>query len=132
MRTSNAALLAVLLAAPAAAQSLESFSARGQSAVNYSLAAARPQVSCAALLKFADPDVTMLSAVTVAAAGDVPEHCRVSGLIAPEIRFEINLPAAWNRRFYLFGNGGFAGETPESPPKAVVRANALRSNFVTA
>ena len=43
----------------------------------------------------------------------MPEHCRVTGLIQPEIRFEVNLPTKWNRRFYMHGNGGFAGETPE-------------------
>ena len=43
----------------------------------------------------------------------MPEHCRVTGLIAPEMRFEVNLPANWNRRFYMHGNGGFAGESAD-------------------
>ena len=55
----------------------------------------------------------------------MPEHCRVTGLIQPEIRFEVNLPSSWNRRFYMNGNGGFAGETSDSPPRAAIRAAAL-------
>ena len=46
----------------------------------------------------------------VPAAADVPEHCRVSGVLAPEVAFEVNLPARWNGRFYMIGNGGHAGE----------------------
>ena len=42
-----------------------------------------------------------------------PSIAASTGLIQPEIRFELNLPANWNRRFYMHGNGGFAGETPE-------------------
>jgi feruloyl esterase len=62
----------------------------------------------------------------------VPEHCRITGVIAPEVRFEVNLPAAWNRRFYMHGNGGFAGETPETGARPRYRAAALRNGFVTA
>jgi feruloyl esterase len=62
----------------------------------------------------------------------VPEHCRVTGLIAPEIGFEVNLPAAWNRRFYMHGNGGFAGERMTQPNRMAARANALKNGFVSA
>jgi feruloyl esterase len=55
----------------------------------------------------------------------------VNGLIQPEIRFELNLPANWNRRFYMHGNGGFAGETPEFGPRPLYRANALKLGFAT-
>ena len=64
-------------------------------------------------MNLATAETTILSARIVPAADGVPEHCRVTGLIAPEIRFELNLPANWNRRFYMHGNGGFAGEAPE-------------------
>jgi hypothetical protein len=56
----------------------------------------------------------------------------VTGVIAPEIRFEVNLPAAWNRRFYMHGNGGFAGETPEFGARPRYRALALKHGFTTA
>src|SRR5262249_59278434 len=76
--------------------------------------------------------VWMGAVETVGAAAGAPEHCRATGTIAPEIHFEVNLPAAWNRRFYMSGNVGFAGETPDSPPRALVRTAALRQGFVTA
>ena len=69
---------------------------------------------------------------TVPAADGVPEHCRVSGMIQPEIRFELNLPTKWNRRFYMHGNGGFAGEAPEFGSRPMIRANALKQGFAVA
>ena len=56
-------------------------------------------------------ELSITTAVIVAAAGDTPEFCRVSGQIQPEIRFEVGLPGSWNGRLYMFGNGGFAGES---------------------
>ena len=64
--------------------------------------------------------------------GDTAAYCRVTGLVQPEVRFEVSLPAAWNGRLYMFGNGGFAGEAPDVPPRVAVRATALRHGFVTA
>ena len=86
-------------------------------------------MDCAAVAGLATIDTTIVSVRTVPAADGVPEHCRITGLIAPEIRFELNLPAAWNRRFYMHGNGGFAGENPEFGPRPMVRANALKQGF---
>ncbi|HEY7338855.1 MAG TPA: tannase/feruloyl esterase family alpha/beta hydrolase [Bryobacteraceae bacterium] len=50
-----------------------------------------------------------------AAPANVPAFCRVAGMIAPEVKFELWLPAAaagssgWNRKFMEVGNGGLAG-----------------------
>src|SRR5262249_46009676 len=63
---------------------------------------------------------------------DTPEHCRVSILIAPEINIEVNLPAAWNTRLYMFGNGGFAGESFEAQNRVAIRGKGLHYGFVTA
>ncbi|MFL0797160.1 MAG: tannase/feruloyl esterase family alpha/beta hydrolase [Cellvibrionaceae bacterium] len=42
--------------------------------------------------------------------GDLPEHCEVSGVIYPSVRFEIRLPTEnWNNKFYMTGCGGFCG-----------------------
>jgi feruloyl esterase len=41
---------------------------------------------------------------------DLPPFCRVRGVIAPAIRFEVWLPLSdWNRKFEGTGNGGYAG-----------------------
>jgi hypothetical protein len=39
------------------------------------------------------------------------EHCRVTGQVLPQIRFAVSLPTVWNRRFHMFGKGGYAGNT---------------------
>jgi feruloyl esterase len=127
-----AAAAMVALATPTRAQNGFSFGDAGQSAVKYTVATVKPQAACRELANRAGGDVTILAAEVIAAAEGVPEHCRVSGVIALEIRFEVNLPAAWNRRFYMIGNGGFAGEKPEAPARAAARANALRHGFVMA
>jgi len=52
------------------------------------------------------PDVT-ITAFTQEAQ---PEpHCKVAGVIGPEIRFELLLPEKWNGKFVMGGGGGFVG-----------------------
>jgi feruloyl esterase len=42
--------------------------------------------------------------------GDLPPFCRVRGVIAPAIQFELWLPLSdWNGKFEGTGNGGYAG-----------------------
>lgn len=57
--------------------------------------------------------VQISSAKVVAAAGAVPEHCRIEGTLSPEagssIKFATNVPSAWNGRLLVLGNGGYAG-----------------------
>jgi hypothetical protein len=127
-------VLAVLaVVSSAAAQNRYSFVDAAKSPLNFAKAATvKPQIACPDVRSLAAGSVSILAVEIVAAADGVPEHCRVTGSIAPEIHFEVNLPAAWNRRFYMSGNGGFAGESSDSPPRAVVRAAALRHGFVTA
>src|SRR6478609_5118264 len=74
------------------------------------LLAAGPAPKCDALAgkSFGD-QVKINSAALVAAKGDLPEHCDVRGVIWPEAGFAIKLPAAWNNRFQMVGNGGTAG-----------------------
>jgi Tannase and feruloyl esterase len=116
----------------ALAQNGYSFTDAANSAVHYGVAPAKPAMSCANVVSLATAETTIVAARVVPAADGVPEHCRVSGLIQPEIRFELNLPANWNRRFYMHGNGGFAGETPEFGSRPMVRANALKQGFAVA
>ena len=127
-----AALAVLAVAAPAAAQNRYSFVDAARSPLNFWKATVKPQIACPDIRSLAAGGVSLLAVEIVAAAEGVPEHCRVTGSIAPEIHFEVNLPAAWNRRFYMSGNGGFAGEVPDSPPRAAIRAAALRQGFVTA
>ncbi len=86
-------------------------------------ATASPKSTCANL---AGEGITT---ATIPAAAGVPEHCRVTGQIPPQITFELNLPANWNRRLYMFGNGGYAGEPFDMPGRVAHRAKALRQGF---
>src|SRR5207249_9739107 len=72
------------------------------------------------------------TATVSTATEGTPEHCRVSGQILPEIRFEVNLPASWNRRLSMFGNGGFAGEHFDADYRAASRDRALKYGFAVA
>jgi feruloyl esterase len=117
------------LTAPAGAQP---FANVKEALVDYSRGSLEPHVACDQLAKFKDPDLVKIEARTVAATADAPAHCRVSGVLSPEIGFEVNLPARWNRRFYMIGNGGHAGEQPDDPGRAAQRASALQNAFVMA
>jgi feruloyl esterase len=58
---------------------------------------------------------TVTAATFVAASGSLPEYCRVMGSIAARtagaepIRFQLNLPIAWNLKALMYGGGGFNG-----------------------
>ena len=52
------------------------------------------------------PNVTIMS---VTQETQPAPHCKVAGVIGPEIRFELLLPDEWNGKFVMGGGGGFAG-----------------------
>jgi feruloyl esterase len=94
--------------------------------------ALKPKTECSAMVSLTGYEFSIETATLVPASGDVPEYCRVTGQILPEVRFELSLPTIWNSRFYMFGNGGFAGESLTSPPRANARHTALRHGFAVA
>ncbi|WP_178133185.1 tannase/feruloyl esterase family alpha/beta hydrolase [Vineibacter terrae] len=112
------------------AQNGYSFLDAERSAIDYRLAPAQPVRSCADIERIASAAFAALSVQEVAAADGVPAFCRVLGQIPPEVRFEVALPMAWNRRLYMRGNGGFAGEALDAPPRVAQRNAALRHGFV--
>lgn len=89
-------------------------------------------IACAQLYSLTGFEFTIESAVTVPAEGGTPEFCRVMGQVLPEIRFEVALPASWNRRFMMMGNGGYAGDSLEFTQRATLRSVAMRRGFATA
>ena len=100
--------------------------------VDYSKSEAVPRMSCASLEPFRGADLLEIHTLEVAAEGDVPAHCRVTGTIKPEIAFEVSLPSRWNGRFYMIGNGGHAGESLDDPGRTAQRASALQMGFAFA
>ncbi|PYR37091.1 MAG: hypothetical protein DMF93_18510 [Acidobacteria bacterium] len=90
---------------------------------------AKPAVACASLVSLTGYEFAVSTASMVAAAGETPEHCRITGLIPPEIRFELLLPSAWNGRLYMFGNGGYAGEALDAQGRAAFARRAVAKGF---
>ena len=123
-----AALALLVITAPAFAQP---FANLKSSAVNYAVATAEPRLACDALARdFKDKEIVSLKTRTIDATPTAPAHCRVSGILSPEIGFEVNLPAKWNERLYMIGNGGLAGQEADDPGQAALRGAPLTNGFV--
>jgi hypothetical protein len=84
---------------------------------------------CAAVGSIRLPDVTITGAEAKAPAPadkgrvKVP-HCKVTGVIGTEIRFDVLLPDTWNRRFAMGGAGGFVGRVENQVVDVVNRGYA--------
>ncbi|MBN2243917.1 MAG: tannase/feruloyl esterase family alpha/beta hydrolase [Acidobacteria bacterium] len=125
----GAFFLAAVAAVPAGAQV---FSDLETALVDYSKSDSEPAKACEALGRFKSKDILQIKAETVSAADGVPAFCRVSGLLDPEIAFEVSLPERWNGRFYMIGNGGHAGEALDDPMRVSQITEALEVGFAVA
>ncbi|MCW5976858.1 MAG: tannase/feruloyl esterase family alpha/beta hydrolase [Bryobacteraceae bacterium] len=90
---------------------------------------AAPKSACAALYRLTGYDFSVMTAEALGGDATVPPFCRVLILVQPEIRIEVSLPTAWNRRLYMFGNGGYAGENLEAQGRVAHRNAALKLGF---
>lgn len=69
-----------------------------------------------ALIGLPTSGAEITSATSVAASGPDPSYCEVQGRVLPvdpaaqPIRFQVNLPDAWNGKALHFGGGGFDGK----------------------
>jgi feruloyl esterase len=108
------------------------FSAIKSGLVDYSKAEIAPHKDCEAMTGFKAKEVVQIHAANIAADGATPANCRVTGMLDPEIAFEVSLPAKWNGRFYMIGNGGHAGESLEDPGRVAQRNAALQQGFAFA
>src|SRR5262245_38994035 len=100
--------------------------------VDYSKTDIAPGKSCEAIGQFKSKDIAQIAAATISGDANVPAHCRVTGVLSPEIAFEVSLPAKWNRRFYMIGNGGHAGEALTDAGRVSQRNAALQLGFAFA
>jgi feruloyl esterase len=100
--------------------------------VNYAQTDLSPSRDCAALGNFKSKEIAQIKSVSMPADAAAPAHCRVTGVLAPEIAFEVSLPAKWNGRFYMIGNGGHAGESLDDAGRASQRNTALQLGFAFA
>ena len=92
----------------------------------------KPREACQALVALTGYEFAVISATVLPATADTPGFCRVWGQIPPEIRFEVDLPAVWNGRLYMFGNGGYAGEALDGRGRVANAQRGLARGFVVA
>jgi Tannase and feruloyl esterase len=123
---------AIVMAATAPPVRAQAFADLKTALVDYSKSDLEPRKTCEALGSFKSKEIAQIAAASMAAASDVPAHCRVTGLLSPEIAFEVSLPAKWNGRFYMIGNGGLAGEAMDDPGRVAQRNAALQLGFAFA
>jgi hypothetical protein len=124
-------LMAAAFAGAATPALAQPFANAKSSLANFTVADTAPRKACDALSSFTSEGVVSIQARVVAATADTPAHCRVVGTITPEVAFEVNLPDRWNRRFYMTGNGGLAGDALDGPTNGD-RTAGLSNGFVHA
>lgn len=100
--------------------------------VDYSKADREPRKACEKLGSFKAKDLAQITAKPVASDGETPGYCLVTGVLSPAIAFEVSLPAKWNGRFYMIGNGGLAGDALDDPGRVAQRIGALKLGFAFA
>jgi hypothetical protein len=93
---------------------------------------ASPKTPCGGLHSLTGYDLSVMTVDAVPAGTNNPAFCRLLILVQPEIRIEVSLPVSWNRRLYMFGNGGYAGENLEVASRVAHRNAALSSGFLVA
>jgi Tannase and feruloyl esterase len=81
---------------------------------------------CSSLIELNIPNTTITAADLIAAAGSLPEYCRVRGYVDTEIHFEVRLPSNWNGKFAFQGGSAFDGAIPgpNSDPRLLPRGYA--------
>ena len=94
-------------------------------------------LSCEQIAGLSLPDTTLTATETVSGGAftppgsstplEVPSFCRVVGVTAPAVGFEVWLPEDWNGKFQGVGNGGMAGTIGYS-----AMATALNRGYATA
>jgi len=124
--------IVLLMAAVAASGRAQDFAELKTALVDYSQANMEPSKSCEELNKFKSKEIVQIAATATPATDGAPAYCRVIGQLSPEIAFEVSLPAKWNGRFYMIGNGGFAGDALDNPGRVAQRNEALKLGFAFA
>src|SRR5690349_2304635 len=86
---------------------------------------AQAQGTCESLKGYMAPDVKITGA---APATSPVALCKLDGVIGKEINFTIWLPEAWNGKFVMGGQGGFAGRVESQ----AMGMNALQRGYAIA
>lgn len=110
-----------------------SFSDADQSHIDYTRREVTElRMGCGDLIHLSDADNSILPATPSPTEPDSSEMCVVRGVISPEVRYIVYLPTRWNRRLYMHGNGGYAGESLDDEVGHLARLKAVRHGFAAA
>src|SRR5215469_11419072 len=82
--------LAILFVAAGTPAHSQAFADLKSAAVDYSKADREPAKPCTAMGSFTAKDLVEITASEIPATAAAPGHCRVSGMLAPEIAFEVS------------------------------------------
>jgi hypothetical protein len=74
---------------------------------------------CASLAGQSLGGATISAATIVPTSATLAEHCKVTGLIAPKLNFELRLPRDWNHKLHYGGGGGYNGAIPPADAPAL-------------
>ncbi len=132
MRKATVCASVVIVSAMTSAAHAQPFANARTSQAGYAGGELRPAAECGQIDFSGIADVVEAAANAVAAEGNTPQHCRVSGVLAPEIEFEVRLPVPWNGRLYMIGNGGHAGEALDNPGRVAQLRQGLEHGFAVA
>src|SRR5688572_26897909 len=132
MRKGTVCASAVVMTAMASAAHAQPFANARSSRAGFVGGDLKPAAACERIDLGGIADVVEAAAHTVAAEGNTPQHCRVSGVISPEVAFEVSLPTPWNGRLYMIGNGGHAGEALDNPGRVAQVRQGLEHGFAVA
>lgn len=92
----------------------------------------KPVTGCPDLRSLTNHEVSIAIAAPVAETPNAPAHCRVFGQILPQVGFEVRMPADWNGRFVMIGNGGFAGEPTDNPGRVNQYGRYMKRGYAVA
>ena len=132
MRKATVCASAVVVSAMASVVHAQPFANARTSQAGFVGGILQPAGACEKLDTTRIADAVEIAARTIAADGNTPQHCRVSGVLSPEVAFEVSLPSTWNGRLYMIGNGGHAGEALDNPGRVAQVRQGLEQGFAVA
>ena len=91
-----------------------------------------PVTRCPDLRSLTNNQVTIAVAAAMAETPAAPAHCRVFGQILPQVGFEVRMPAEWNGRFVMVGNGGYAGEPTDGTGRVNQYGRYMKRGYAVA
>jgi feruloyl esterase len=92
----------------------------------------KPVTGCAGLRSLTSNQISVAVAVAMPETAEAPAHCRVFGQVLPQVGFEVRMPADWNGRFMMVGNGGYAGEATDSRGRASQYGRYMKRGYAVA